>query len=91
MKLSTSFPNLDEKDINDEVAISSEASHVPENNVSTSRGPKPVVGNASQSRTKKTISSGYGKMCEKMRMFEPNLNPSGKRRSSSTSHKERKK
>ena len=91
MKLSTSFPNLDEKDIHDEGAMSSEAPHVPENNVSTSRGLKPVVGNASQSRTKKTKSSGYGKMCEKIRMFEPNLNPSGKRRSSSTSHKERKK
>ena len=50
-----------------------------------------MVGNASQGRTKKTKSSGYGKMCEKIRMFEPNLNPSGKRRSSSISHKERKK
>ena len=94
MKLSTSVPNLDKKETvqNKNKILEDPPSSSIERNTSNGRNIKTSTDiNKNNVKTNKLKSSGYGKIYEKIKMFEPNLNPSGKKRSSSTSQATRRK
>ena len=87
LKPSTSVPNLDEnKLIPTKQNTISEVPHRVENK-SKQRTTVPEVNN---NMSRKNKSSGYGKVYDRVKMFEPNVNPSGKKRSSSTSQTRKK-
>ena len=88
MKQSTSVPNLDKNDVKDDDYNRSEVPKLVENYDKSLKNKKSSdlkSNNNINNLIRKTKSSGYGKIYEKIKMFEPNINSPGKRRSSSTS------
>ena len=88
MKQSTSVPNLDKGEPEDNECCAIEVPKVVENyklRVKSRKSSDAKNGSNANNLMRKTKSSGYGKIYDKIKMFEPNLNSPGKKRSSSTS------
>ena len=93
MKSSISVPNLDKSEIKEDEPSVADVPKLVENYNKTVKGRKssdPKTNNNINNMIRKTKSSGYGKIYEKIKMFEPNLNSPGKKRSSSTSQTRKK-
>jgi hypothetical protein len=91
MKSSISVPNLDKSETKEENFTIPEVPKLIVENTNKNVKSKKSSEDKNSNIAKKTKSSGYGKLCEKIKMFEPNLNPSGKKkRSLSTSQAKKK-
>ena len=93
MKQSTSVPNLDNNELIDDEPSVSEVPKVVEsyNKIIKQKKSSDSKNNYNMNNMiRKTKSSGYGKIYEKIKMFEPNLNSPGKKRSLSTSQTRKK-